>query len=281
MSALSEGSERKMARAVSFAGIDIPSALDKNRANRRQTQTSWKGDEEFGKFASRKPRLSAGPYSRPTDASGTPLTITRGRKTEVDITSSMLGEGQRPASEIVVEFDTSENPRFRRRQARDNGRAPEGSRTQQPRSAADRKPKNSFASRKDAPRAVSSTKTEGLDAEVAESDKYIPRTLTATFEATNFGDLFGTPSAIPKVAAEPAIVDKAQAKAHRIQVQMEHDGGDYSRLLPDTIIADQSNPLNLAKATMGRRRDLGHRPRTRALNVVEGMVGGQAKETAV
>jgi hypothetical protein len=125
-------------------------------------------------------------------------------------------------------------------------------------------------------RPIESTRVGAEDTEVEE---FIPRPITATFEATNLGDLFGTPSPIPNMPA--AVVDKAQAKAHRIQVQMEHTGGDYSRLLPTVIAANQSNPINLAKAAMGRRRDLGHRPRTRALNIVEGMVGVQSKAVVV
>lgn len=253
------------------------SILDKSsaRANARKSQTSWKSDEEFGNFASRKPRLNAGPYSRPTAASGTPLVITRGRNSEINISSTLLGEGQTSPSEIVIEYDTGENLQDTRRPPRD---APRGSRSQQPRSAGDRKPKRGMAGRQPRRGNARSTESTEVGAEKAEVEEVIPRPITATFEATNLSDLFGTPSPIPNMpATSQLVVDKAQAKTHRIQVQMEHNGGDYSRLLPAAIIANQSNPINLAKATMGRRRDLGHRPRTRALNIVEGMIGVQAK----
>ena len=53
---------------------------------------------------------------------------------------------------------------------------------------------------------------------------------------------------------KPTPTDNA---SRRVQLALEYQGGDYSRLVSNTLVTSQGNPLVYAERTMARRRELG------------------------
>lgn len=91
---------------------------------------------------------------------------------------------------------------------------------------------------------------------------------------TDFTSLFGaSPTSSPESPSAEKRVTPADAASRRIQLTLEYHGGDYSRLVPDPSATSWRDPSVYAAITMARRRDLGPKRRSSALNIVQGMVG--------
>jgi len=58
-----------------------------------------------------------------------------------------------------------------------------------------------------------------------------------------------------------------------VQLALENQGGDYSKLIPKPFATGRVDALTYAASTIARRRDLGPNGRNNALEIVRGMVG--------
>lgn len=92
-------------------------------------------------------------------------------------------------------------------------------------------------------------------------------------KSTDFTSLFG---ASPSLSAAPSTNTKATPTddaSRRVQLALEYHGGDYSKLVTNSLVTSQGDPLVYAENAMARRRELGSNRRNGALRIVQGMVG--------
>jgi hypothetical protein len=235
--------------------------------------SSWLGDRDFENsgLASRlagKPHLQS---STPSTTQPTPAVDNNGEasnlppSTPISTHSYMLRSERTTQSSISVGYHT-------RGDSRDNihQTSPPGSRR-----ITRRTPKRSpdLQLRRD-----NRTRSGNSDAhKFFEEDGPVLPPTSANFEATDLDQLFAKPMPTP---TEPAS-DKRQGIFGRVQLTLEHKGGDYSRLLPKTIAGDKLTPVSCAQATIARRRDVGINQRIGALQIVESMVGKQNKPSEI
>ena len=94
------------------------------------------------------------------------------------------------------------------------------------------------------------------------------------FGSTDFTSLFGASPSL-SVAPSPTStkITATDAVSRRVQLTLECHGGDYSKLVPNSLANSQGDPLVYAASTVARRRDLGPNGRINALEIVRGMVG--------
>lgn len=93
------------------------------------------------------------------------------------------------------------------------------------------------------------------------------------FESTDLTSLFGV-STLPIVPPSTTTrITPTDAASRYVQLALEYRGGDYSRLVPNTLVSSEGDPLIYAANTMARMRDLGPNRRSNALEIVRGMVG--------
>ena len=93
-------------------------------------------------------------------------------------------------------------------------------------------------------------------------------------KSADFTSLF---SASLPLSTAPSSTDTkaipADDASRRVQLVLEHQGGDYSKLVSGSLVTSQGDPLLYAESTMARRRELGFKRRSGALRIVQGMVG--------
>ncbi|KAF9647437.1 hypothetical protein BDM02DRAFT_2676955 [Thelephora ganbajun] len=145
-------------------------------------------------------------------------------------------------------------------------------------------PKKDLA-QKSRPKQVDATRTETLRAVKPDvsggSTTYsilgsspAPQTIVhVELESTDFASLFG---ASPSLSASPSTASlkttPTDAASRRVQLILEYQGGDYSKLVPNSLVTSQGSPLVYAESTMARRRELGPNRRNDALGIVRGMI---------
>lgn len=94
------------------------------------------------------------------------------------------------------------------------------------------------------------------------------------FGSTDFTSLFGPSSSFSDTPSSTSIkTTAANAVSRRVQLTLEHHGGDYSKLISSSLATSHGDPLVYAASTMARRRDLGPNGRNGALEIVRGMIG--------
>jgi len=103
----------------------------------------------------------------------------------------------------------------------------------------------------------------------------VPQTpVHVNLKSTDFTSLFG---ASPSLSGAPSLASMKTAPtdnaSRRVQLALEYQGGDYSKLVSNTLVTSQGNPLVYAERTMARRRELGPNGRNGALGIVRGMIG--------
>ena len=92
--------------------------------------------------------------------------------------------------------------------------------------------------------------------------------------STDFTSLFGTsPSLSTAPSSTSTKTTPADNVSRRVQLALEHHGGDYSKLVSGSLVTSQGDPSAYAESTMARRRDLGPNRRNSALGIVRGMIG--------
>lgn len=256
--------------------------------------SSWmgEGDLESSSLASRlasKPHLSASSTGSAA-APAVKLSDRTGQEYEIP-THVLTGESPPPPApkagaqskprqrstgetikpKIVIEYLTSGNAPNQTGGSRAERRGPKEPRNDSGQGETGRRPQRNSARRGGARgRGGSRFGANQRRSEDTESEAYVPPLPPSSphFHATNLQNLFDLP-------IKP-VSDKVQAMAQRVQLAMEHKGGDYSRLLPNSV-AGEIAPVARAQATMGRRRDVGDRRRAGALQIVETMVGKQTQ----
>lgn len=92
------------------------------------------------------------------------------------------------------------------------------------------------------------------------------------FGSTDFTSLFGTSSLSNVPSSTRTKTTATDAVSRRVQLTLEHYGGDYSKLVPDSLATGRGDPLVYAASTVARRRDLGPNRRNTALEIVRGMI---------
>ena len=94
------------------------------------------------------------------------------------------------------------------------------------------------------------------------------------FGLTDFTSLFGASPSLPDAPSSTITkINATDAVSRRVQFALEYHGGDYSKLIPDSLATSQGDPMVYAANTIGRRRDLGPNRRNGALEIVRGMIG--------
>ncbi|KAG2156593.1 uncharacterized protein EDB93DRAFT_921321 [Suillus bovinus] len=120
--------------------------------------------------------------------------------------------------------------------------------------------------RREIPRAARPSRVFKPVKDLNEADTPAPRPLHVSFNNTNLSELFSSPALVPYVA-QPSI---AQSRIDsRVQLLKER-AGDYSRYLPGDIDPTAQTPgsADYAKLILGRRREVGLRPKRAAVELM-------------
>jgi len=92
--------------------------------------------------------------------------------------------------------------------------------------------------------------------------------------STDFTSLFGAPPSLShKDLSTSTRITPADATSRRVQLALEHHGGDYSKLVPKPLATSEGSPIVYAASTLARRRDLGPNMRNNALEIIRSMAG--------
>lgn len=211
----------------------------------RRSQRLPKAEERSSDNRSSNPQTTAHPrpQGRPSDdASSNPQTAAHTRPQE------------RPSNYGSSNPQTAAHPRPRRALPAETRSARAEMRTDHQREG----PKAPMPSRVVEP----TSPVEDFD----EADTSAPPVLHASFNNTDLLQLFSSPALIPYVA-RPSI---AQSSINsRVQLLKER-AGDYSRYLPGDIesIALTQGSVDYAKLVLGRRREVGLKPRHAAIEII-------------
>jgi hypothetical protein len=184
--------------------------------------------------------------------------------------SKDLPPGTKPAPSVIVEYHaTTRSGESRGANSRQHPR-PNNFRTQNTRSVAPRR--RETYKRVHQKMQLEEEEEEETKREWTKDSKIVFPPTTTYFETADLESLFRvSPSEFASV--------KVQAKSQRIQLVLERTGGDYSRLLPETIDGIEESPVNRARSAMARRRDIGINRRIGALRVVESVVGKEVTQS--
>ena len=231
-----------------------PTNILHERRRTFQPGLSWLGDDEFESagLASKLARH----HTRPTVARDLPIHIDSKRNRDDLEKLSRPHRRNGPKKRVQVEtLRNAENSASQpKRPKRDTVRAPRQKQADPP------KPK---AVKLDAPKPSQQTPKR-------------PPTPKAPvhLESTNFATLFAAPAFLSDAPSSTVTkTTTTDAASRRIQFALELHGGDYSKLVPNSLVTSQGDPLVYAASTMARRRDLGPNGRLNALEIVRGMVG--------
>ncbi|KAG1765113.1 hypothetical protein EDD22DRAFT_1016060 [Suillus occidentalis] len=264
--ASTEQTRRSAPRLSSLGDIEIPSIVPSSTtslfaariAQRQKRQLAEAAPKDIEAKAANTPKPTPPPTrsllsrrsqrlpkveERPSDdASSNPQTAAHTRPQE------------RPSNYESSNPQTTAHPRLRRALPAETRSAPAEMRTDHQREG----PKAPKPSRVVEP----TSPVEDLD----EADTSAPPVLHVSFNNTDLSQLFSSPALIPYVA-RPSI---AQSRIDsRVQLLKER-AGDYSRYLSGDIesTALTQGSVNYAKLILGRRREVGLKPRRAAIEVI-------------
>lgn len=239
-----------------------PATVYLERARSSQPGLSWLGDDEF-------------------ESTGLAFRLARHQVQRMTVSKPTGGFGS--SKNASGNADLGSGPRGNNEKGRTRTKASEkiDNRASQPRRdlAQKSQPRRVYAMKSEIPRIVKPSASTGPaishpTLKPTPAPQTPVRPLQVDLESTDFTSLFG---ASPSLSAVPSSTNTKTTPAdnvsRRVQLALEHHGGDYSRLISGSLVTSQGDPSVYAESTMARRRDLGPNRRNSALGIVRGMIG--------